>query len=67
MQSLPELPEILTAKEAAKALGVSYNTMRIWREKNRGPEYIQRGYSRFFYRKEALVKFAEEFNYDLQV
>jgi len=62
---MQDLPEILTAKELAKVLGVSYNTVRIWREKNRGPKYIQRGYSRFFYRRDDVLEFAKEFNYDI--
>ena len=63
---MQELPEILTAKELAKVLGVSYNTIRLWRVNDRGPKYIQRGYSRFFYRRDDVIEFAKEFNYDLK-
>ena len=61
---MQNLPEILTAKELAKVLGVSYNTVRIWRVNGRGPKYLQRGYSRF-YRREDVLEFAKEYNYDI--
>lgn len=63
---MQNLPEILTAKQLAETLGVSYNTVRLWRVNGRGPKYLQRGYSRFFYRREDVLEFAKELNYDLK-
>lgn len=62
---MQDLPEFIGAQELAKLLGVSNNTVRLWRVKGRGPKFIQRGYSRYFYRREDVLTFMKEYNFDI--
>lgn len=61
---MTEKTDLLNTKEVADFLDVSPNTVRLWREKERGPEYFQRGYKRYFYKLADVKAFAKEMGYD---
>jgi DNA-binding transcriptional MerR regulator len=52
--------KIINTQAVAKLLGVSINTVRIWRTKDRGPKYHVRGYNRYFYYEHDVLAFAQE-------
>ena len=52
--------KIISTEQVAKILGVSVNTVRIWRTKDRGPKYFMRGYNRYFYVEQDVLDFAKE-------
>lgn len=56
--------KILKTKDVSALLGVSVNTVRLWREKGRGPKYFERGYGRYFYKQSDVAEFAREKGYD---
>ena len=56
--------KIIKTSDVAKMLGVSVNTVRLWRLKDRGPAFFQRGYGRFFYREADVIQFAKEMGFD---
>ena len=53
----------MKTSDVAEYLGVSVNTVRIWREKGRGPKFIERGYSRYIYLREDVEQFAKDKGY----
>ena len=55
--------KIIKTKDVAEILGVSINTVRLWREKERGPKYFTKGYGRYFYDEADVKAFAEEMGY----
>lgn len=55
--------EIMTSKDVAEYLGVSVNTVNVWRKSDRGPKFFQRGYGRFFYKQDDVISFAKEHGY----
>ncbi len=55
--------KILKTKDVADLLGVSINTVRLWREKDRGPKFFIKGYGRYFYYESDVRAFAEEMGY----
>ena len=56
--------KIMKTKDVAALLGVSINTVRLWREKERGPKYFEKGYGRYFYNESDVISFAKEMGYD---
>jgi len=40
-------PQLLTTAQAAKHLGIKAQTMRVWRGRGSGPEYVRIGQGRF--------------------
>jgi uncharacterized protein YjcR len=54
---------IMNTKEVAEYLGVSSNTVRLWRGKDRGPKFSIRGYKSFSYKREDVEAFAKELGY----
>ncbi len=56
--------KIIKTKDVANMLGVSINTIRLWREKERGPKFFVRGYGRYFYNEQDVLDFAKEMGYD---
>lgn len=52
--------KILKTEDVAKLLGVSVNSVRVWRTKDRGPKYFMRGYGRYFYYESDVLEFAKE-------
>lgn len=57
--------DFIQAKEVAEILGVSPNTVRLWREKDRGPKFTQRGYGRYFYARADVISFGREMGYNV--
>lgn len=55
--------KIIQTKDVANMLGVSINTIRLWREKERGPKFFVRGYGRYFYYEQDVLDFAKEMGY----
>lgn len=56
--------KIINTAEAASILGVSVNTVRIWRTKeNRGPKYFTRGYNRYFYYEQDVIDFGKKLGF----
>lgn len=55
--------KIIQTKDVANMLGVSINTIRLWREKERGPKFFVRGYGRYFYYEHDVLEFAKEMGY----
>ena len=55
--------KIIKTSDVAKMLGVSVNTVRLWREKERGPKFFQRGYGRYFYKQSDVEAFAKAMGY----
>ncbi len=55
--------KIIKTKDVANMLGVSINTIRLWREKERGPKFFVRGYGRYFYNEQDVLDFAKEMGY----
>lgn len=55
--------KIIKTKDVADMLGVSINTIRLWREKERGPKFFMRGYGRYFYYENDVLTFAKEMGY----
>lgn len=58
--------EAIKSKDVANMLGVSINTVRLWREKERGPKYFMRGYGRYFYKYDDVIQFAKDKGYDVK-
>lgn len=56
--------KIIKTKDVADMLGVSINTIRLWREKKRGPKFFMRGYGRYFYYENDVLAFAKDMGYD---
>lgn len=56
--------KIIKTKDVAEILGVSINTVRLWRKKERGPKYFRRGYGRYFYFEDDVLSFAKEMGYE---
>lgn len=56
------MEDYLTAKEAAEFLGVAEITLSVWRQKNKGPEFVKRdfGQVRIFYKRETLEQFKRD-------
>lgn len=55
--------KIIKTKDVANMLGVSINTVRLWREKKRGPKFFIKGYGRYFYYENDVLTFAKEMGY----
>jgi excisionase family DNA binding protein len=51
--------ELLTVREAAKYLKMSFDTMNRWRVQRRGPDYVKMG-KKVVYAKEALDQFIKK-------
>lgn len=47
----------LTPKQLAERWGYSIHTLTAWRHRNRGPEYIRRGYRGILYPVKAVEEF----------
>lgn len=60
---MKDLPEWCNSRDVADFYGISVNTVRLWRETDRGPKFIVRGYSRYYYRREDVIDFGVEHNY----
>lgn len=56
------MQDYLTAKEAAKYLGVAEITLATWRAKGKPPEFVKRNFGqvRIFYKRETLEQFKRE-------
>lgn len=50
---------LLTSHEAARWLGFQEVTLRVWRQKRTGPEYLRVGEKAIRYRRSALEMWAE--------
>lgn len=48
--------ELLEPSQAAKILGVTEGTLRVWRSTKRGPAYVKQGH-RVYYEQEELGRF----------
>lgn len=57
--------KILKPKDVAAKLNVNVNTVRLWRVKNRGPKFFERGYGRYFYYESDVTEFAKEKGYEI--
>ncbi len=53
----------MTGKEVAEYLGVSVNTVNVWRKRNRGPKFSIRGYNTYTYKREDVEEFAKKMGY----
>lgn len=61
--------EYLTAKQLAKGMGYSVQTIDSWRRKNLGPEWEKRGYRGVRYKLDSVMSFIEQnpgFDFDLK-
>jgi predicted DNA-binding transcriptional regulator AlpA len=56
------MTKLLSSKEVAEMLGVTDQTLRIWRMKGNSPKYVRFGKlkSRCGYREEDVLKWIEE-------
>lgn len=53
----------MNTKDVAEYLGVSANTVRLWRGLDRGPKFSSRGYKSYVYKREDVVEFAKKMGY----
>ena len=57
--------KVIRTKDVAEMLGVSINTVRLWREKERGPKFFIKGYGRYYYNETDVRDFAKVMGYEI--
>ncbi len=57
--STPDISALLTEKEAARFLSMSFRTLQSWRSESKGPPYLKLGRS-IRYRKSDLLAWVEK-------